>query len=52
MDNVYKDFYADKQLFDFSRYKKESSFYNGENRKVIGKLKDELNREIIEKFLG
>ena len=44
-DNVYEDFYADKHLFDFSGYKKENPFYNDENRKVIGKMKDELNVE-------
>ena len=26
--NPYKDFYADKQLFDFSGYEKESPVYN------------------------
>ena len=42
-NNLYKDFFADKHLFDFSEYKKESLFYNGENKKVISKIKDELN---------
>ena len=51
-DNVYEDFYADKHLFDFSGYEKESPFYNDENKKVIGKMKDELNGEIIEEFVG
>ena len=50
--NVYEDFYADKQLFDFSGYRKESPFYNDENKKVIGKMKEELNGEIIEEFVG
>ena len=52
MDNVYEDFYADTHLFDFSGYEKESPFYNDENKKVIGKMKDELNGEIIEEFVG
>ena len=42
-DNVYEDFYADKHLFDFSGYEKGSPFYNDENKKVIGKMKDKLN---------
>ena len=46
-DNLYEDFYADKQLFDFSGYKKESPFCDGEKKKVICKMKDKLNREII-----
>ena len=51
-DNVYEDFYADKHSFDFSGYKKESPFHNDESKKVIGKMKDELNEEIIEEFVG
>ena len=51
-DNLYEDFYADKHLFDFSGYEKESPFYNDENKKVIGKMKEELNEEIIEEFVG
>ena len=50
MDNVCEDFYADKHLFDFSGYGKESPFYNAEDKKVISKMKDELNGEIIEEF--
>ena len=38
MDNVYEDFHADKHLFDFSGYEKESPFYNDENKKVTGKM--------------
>ena len=32
--NLYEDFYADKQLLDFSGYEKESPVYNDENKKV------------------
>ena len=51
-DNVYEDFYADKHLFDFSGYEKESPFYNDNNKKVMDKMKDELNGEVIEEFVG
>ena len=51
-DNVYEDFYGDKHLFDFSGYDKEILFSNDENKKVIGKIKDELNGKIIEEFVG
>ena len=39
-------------MFDFSGYEKESPFYDDENKKLIGKMKDELKKEIIEKFVG
>ena len=52
MDNVYEDFYVDKQLFNFSGYGTESPFYNDENKKVIAKMKDGLNKEIIEEFVA
>ena len=42
-DDVYQDLYADKRLFDFLGDEKEFPFYNDENKKVIGKMKDELN---------
>ena len=50
--NVYEDFYADKHLFDFSGYEKQSPVYDGENKKVISKMKDELKEEIIEESAG
>ena len=49
---MYEDFYADKHLFHFSGYEKEDPIYNDENKKVIGKMKEEFNREIIEEFVG
>ena len=52
MVNMYEDFYAEKKLFNFSGYEKESPFYIDENKKVIGKMKDELNGEVIEKMVG
>ena len=52
MDNVHEDFYADEHLFNFSGYEKESPFCNCENKKVKGKMKDELNGEIIEEFVS
>ena len=45
-----RDFYADKDLFDFSGYEKESPFYNDGNKKVISKMKDELNGEFIDEL--
>ena len=50
--NACENFYGGKHLLDFSGCEKESPFYNNENKKVIGKIKDELNGEIIEEFVG
>ena len=35
-----------------SEYCKESGLYDGENKKVIGKFKDESPDEVIESFVG
>ena len=40
-DDAYGDFYRDKGLFDNSDYEKSSKFFFDENKKVIGKFKDE-----------
>ena len=35
-ENVYKEFYKLKDLFDFSNYLKDSTFYDDTNKNVIG----------------
>ena len=51
-DNVYEDFFADKHLSNFSGFEKESPFYDDENKKLIGKIKDEFNGETMEEIVG
>ena len=51
-DDVYEDFYEDKDLFDFSNYPRDSKFFDIVNKKVIGKMKDEFKVEIITEFVG
>ena len=51
-DDVYEDLYRDKHMFDNSGYKKSSKFYFDENKKVIGKMKDEAAGNPISDFLG
>ena len=46
-EDVYEDFYQDKNLFDFSDYPLNSTFFDPANKKAIGKMKDEFNRKII-----
>ena len=47
-ENVYKEFYKWKDLFDFSNYSKDSTFYDDANKKIIGKIKDEYGGAIID----
>ena len=51
-ENVYKEFFKWKDLFDFSNYSKDSTFYDDTNKKVIGKMKDEYGGAIIDQFIG
>ena len=51
-ENVYKDFFKWKDLFDFSNYSKDSEFFDDTNKKVIGKMKDECNGVFIDQFIG
>ena len=41
-EDVYDDFYKQKNLFDLSDYSKDSKFFYPFNKKVIGKIKDEV----------
>ena len=51
-DDVYADFWPDKDRFDNSDHNKESPFYNTANKKVIGKFKDEACGVPITEFVG
>ena len=44
--------YSDKDVFDFSDYSKNSMFHNVTNKKVVGKIKDELSGKVISEFIG
>ena len=46
-EDVYEDFYKDKNLFDFSDYPLDSTFFDPVNKKVIGKMKDEFKGKLI-----
>ena len=41
-DDVYENFYKDKNLFDFSDHPRHSRFPDPVNKKAVGKIKDEL----------
>ena len=52
VENVYDDFYKDKDLFDFSICPKDSKYYNNSNNLVVGKLKDETCGAPMKNFVG
>ena len=41
-EDIYENFYKDKDLLDFSNYPKDSNFFYSSNTKEIGKLKMSL----------
>ena len=51
-DDVFDYFYKNKNLFDFSNYPKDSKFLDLVNKKVIGKMKDEVKGKMISAFVG
>ena len=51
-EDVYADFWSDKDNFDNNDHPKKSPFFDGTNKKVIGKYKDEANGVPIREFIG
>ena len=51
-ENVYEQCFKDKELFDFSGYSKDSIYFDGSNKKKLGKIKDEFNGNKIDEFVG
>ena len=49
---MYEEIYSDRSSFDFSDYLKNSKFNDVTNKKVIGKMKDELSGKVISEFIG
>ena len=51
-DDIYKDMFEDKHLYDFSEYPKDHPNYDITNKKALGTFKDELKSRIITEFIG
>ena len=51
-EDVYKDMGEHKKLYDFSEYPKDHFLFSTENKKVIGKFKDEAGSKPIMEFVG
>ena len=50
--NVYEQSFKDKHSFDFSGYPRNSVCFDDSNKKVLGKMKDELSGDKIDEFVG
>ena len=50
--NAYDQCFKDKHFFDFSGYPKNLVYYDSLNKKVLGKIKNELNGVKIVDFVG
>src|SRR5699024_7576412 len=46
-EDLYEDFKDMQDLLDTSDYPKDHFLYSNENKKVVGKMKDEMNGKII-----
>ena len=51
-EDVYEDFYLDKDLFDLSDYPLHSKFFEPVNKKFIGKMKGEFKGKIVSELAG
>jgi hypothetical protein len=51
-EDIYKDMYEDKTLFDLSNFPIDSECYDKSNKKVIGKFKSETKMNPIIGFVG
>ena len=51
-NDVYQDFWNNKDKFDNSDYSESSPYFNKSNKKVIGKFKDEASGIPITEFIG
>ena len=47
-----KNFFKEKHLFDFSNYPKDSTFFDEDNKKAVGQMKDMSEGKIIDGFVG
>ena len=50
INDIYKDMYEDRHLYDFSEYPTNHPNFNLTNKKVYGTYKDDLNGKIITEF--
>ena len=52
IEDIYQDMKEDEHLYDFSEYPFDHPLYSTQNKKKIGKMKDELNPLPLQEFIG
>ena len=50
--DIYKDMENDRDMYDFSEYPFEHPLFSKDNKKVIGRMKDEMNSLSLTEFIG
>ena len=51
-EDVYRDMEKDQELFNLSDYPQSHFLFNTNNKKVLGKMKDENSGKIMNSFIG
>ena len=51
-ENTYEKFYEHREYFDLSNYSKSSKCFCNDNKKVLGKMKNEYDENSVTEFLG
>ena len=51
-ENPYEKLYEHKEYFDLSNCSKNSKYFCNDNKKVLGKMKDEYGGNVIKEFIG
>ena len=50
-DDIYEDFYKNKNLLDFSDYLEDSKYFDPVNKNEIGKMNDKVKGKIISELV-
>ena len=52
VEDIYRDMLEDSHLFDTSDYPTDHPLHSNANKKVLGKMKDEMSGKAIDEFVG
>ena len=51
-ENPYKNFCEPREYFDLGNYSKNSKYFCNDNKKVLGKMRDEYGGNLIQEFIA